>query len=686
MNHKLLVLLILLLEPALIAELITPSDGDTTYSTYIKFQWTQIPYAHSYQLVAAEDSMFENVRLEIIDTTLTYIDRQTFDWNESIYWTVYPLDEVGDLIEPLPPCLFFTGEKKLIETNISIYDSNSFTGGITLFSSWLDEFSCAIDENGLEIWNDGGLEIMLNYVDEYGQMFGSDGKQFNIGHDLVWQQLPGTLLNRHDLRTMLNGNIYGLRPVQELGPIPLGWWTEYYQSLGYEADGVTNEYLWTGEKISVIDRDSKDEIWAWNPFDYYSMDDVDSLGNTWWWNNIPTYDWLHTNSIFFNDDDSAFYVSHRHISRISKISYPSGELIWMMGLPEPYMASGDQHLCNDLLFSWQHDAEILENGNIIFFDNGIFSETLLGLSNPVSRIIEVSVTEDDSCDVVWIYDLPDNLYSQGMGSVQELPNGNLQISTMGNGGTILEINRDKEIIWEANLNLGEPNGSLYRAYRVESLFPQNYSIMLDDFIYLEPEIANLPGINLNQGEPVEVNIFNEGQQELSLLLEIYVFDNDSLSSISEPIEDNIQPNEFINLVIPIDHLPEGLYNLVLNSVPYPYYQDGQFIEFNINVSSPISIQNESSHLSFQLKNYPNPFNPSTTLRYDLPEDAIVNITIYDIMGKRVSNLVSSRQSAGYKSVQWNATNSAGQPVSAGLYLYTIEAGEFRQTKKMVLLK
>ena len=76
--------------------------------------------------------------------------------------------------------------------------------------------------------------------------------------------------------------------------------------------------------------------------------------------------------IFFNDDDSAFYVSHRHISRISKISYPSGELIWMMGLPEPYMASGDQHLCNDLLFSWQHDAEILENGNIIFFDNGIF--------------------------------------------------------------------------------------------------------------------------------------------------------------------------------------------------------------------------------------------------------------------------------------------------------------------------
>ena len=86
------------------------------------------------------------------------------------------------------------------------------------------------------------------------------------------------------------------------------------------------------------------------------------------------------------------------------------------------------------------------------------------------------------------------------------------------------------------------------------------------------------------------------------------------------------------------------------------------------------------------QNYPNPFNLVTTLRYDLPEEALVNITIYDMMGRVVNNLVSSQQRAGYKSIQWNATNSTGQPVSAGLYLYTIEAGQFRQTRKMVLLK
>ena len=86
------------------------------------------------------------------------------------------------------------------------------------------------------------------------------------------------------------------------------------------------------------------------------------------------------------------------------------------------------------------------------------------------------------------------------------------------------------------------------------------------------------------------------------------------------------------------------------------------------------------------QNYPNPFNPTTQIKYDLPEDAMVNITIYDTMGRVVSNLVSSQQNAGYKSIQWNATNNLGEPVSAGLYLYTIQAGQFRQTKKMVLLK
>jgi hypothetical protein len=98
-------------------------------------------------------------------------------------------------------------------------------------------------------------------------------------------------------------------------------------------------------------------------------------------------------------------------------------------------------------------------------------------------------------------------------------------------------------------------------------------------------------------------------------------------------------------------------------------------------------EDSAMNLDYKIhQNYPNPFNPVTTLHYDLPEDAMVNITIYDMMGRVVNNLVSSQQNAGYKSIQWNAANNAGQPISAGLYLYTIRAGDFTQTKKMVLLK
>ena len=86
------------------------------------------------------------------------------------------------------------------------------------------------------------------------------------------------------------------------------------------------------------------------------------------------------------------------------------------------------------------------------------------------------------------------------------------------------------------------------------------------------------------------------------------------------------------------------------------------------------------------QNYPNPFNPVTSLRYDLPEDSFVSITIYDMLGNVVNNLVNENQSSGYKSVQWNATDNLGKPASAGVYLYSIETKDFRQTKKMILLK
>ena len=86
------------------------------------------------------------------------------------------------------------------------------------------------------------------------------------------------------------------------------------------------------------------------------------------------------------------------------------------------------------------------------------------------------------------------------------------------------------------------------------------------------------------------------------------------------------------------------------------------------------------------QNYPNPFNPTTQIKYDLPEEQHVSIAIYDVMGRKIRSLMNNSQAAGYHSIHWDAKNEMGEGVAAGMYIYTIQAGEFRATKKMVLLK
>ena len=86
------------------------------------------------------------------------------------------------------------------------------------------------------------------------------------------------------------------------------------------------------------------------------------------------------------------------------------------------------------------------------------------------------------------------------------------------------------------------------------------------------------------------------------------------------------------------------------------------------------------------QNYPNPFNPRTSIRYDLPDNERVNIIIYDMLGRQVKQLVDEYQDAGFKSIIWDATNDFGKPAATGVYLCKIQAGEYMQTKKMVLLK
>ncbi len=84
--------------------------------------------------------------------------------------------------------------------------------------------------------------------------------------------------------------------------------------------------------------------------------------------------------------------------------------------------------------------------------------------------------------------------------------------------------------------------------------------------------------------------------------------------------------------------------------------------------------------------YPNPFNPVTTVRYDLPKNSLVTITIYDMLGKKVKTLINQIQDAGHQYIIWDGTNTNGSSIGVGVYLYQIQIEHYTQTKKMVLLK
>ncbi len=102
--------------------------------------------------------------------------------------------------------------------------------------------------------------------------------------------------------------------------------------------------------------------------------------------------------------------------------------------------------------------------------------------------------------------------------------------------------------------------------------------------------------------------------------------------------------------------------------------------------APVAVQTRPAVFSLAA-NYPNPFNPQTTIQYALPQAAAVGLTVYNVLGQPVRTLVAEHQAAGRYAVEWDATNDSGQSVSSGMYFYRLQAGgDFLDIKKMLLLK
>ncbi len=192
--------------------------------------------------------------------------------------------------------------------------------------------------------------------------------------------------------------------------------------------------------------------------------------------------------------------------------------------------------------------------------------------------------------------------------------------------------------------------------------------------------ATLDGKALDEDATVRVSIDNEStaQRDLdysALFTPVIEIPAGSITGTMDfsilPVADNVEEgDEVIRLIGTIDGL------------------EGDEVEITISDPGAAKAVVQTRPEAFSLAdNFPNPFNPTTTIQYALPQAADVELTVYNVVGQPVRRLVAEHQSAGRYAVEWDATNDRGHSLSSGMYFYRLQAGEeFREVKKMLLLK
>lgn len=137
----------------------------------------------------------------------------------------------------------------------------------------------------------------------------------------------------------------------------------------------------------------------------------------------------------------------------------------------------------------------------------------------------------------------------------------------------------------------------------------------------------------------------------------------------------------------LDSVPVSLSEIILSDVNGNGIDaagsDGFLIDQTVGVSDQVTDIPAEFALN---QNYPNPFNATTNIPFALPKSAQVKLTIYNLLGQEVKSFRLGETQAGVHSVRWDGANAAGVQVESGIYFYQIVAGNFTQTKKMVLLK
>ena len=453
---------------------------------------------------------------------------------------------------------------------------------------------------------------------------------------------PGIILDVHELRVLTDDTYYIIGEERLIIDM-----SQYIQGGDTAALLVTN---------NVIHMDANDnEIWRWRAIDHYDILDVDQYIDL----TQHQIDWTHCNSIEF-DTDGNILLSTRNFDEVTKIDRTTGDIIWRLGGEKNQFT-----FINDTRgFSRQHCVRRMSNGNLIMFDNGHY------LVPEYSSVVEYEIDEANfTATLVRRYSRNESVFSQVLGSVQELPNQHILVGWgASQDPAVTEINDQDSTEFEMKFI---DYARQYRVYRYKwetNLFTIN-SDSIDFRI-----------VTIGDSSLAELNLYNP--KDSAVTINECLINNNSFSVLNElPISIPSKDSVTLNVMFKPD--VEGYYQEKLN---VRSVNDTMLIckqVYLIGSTTFVSVEDRVNRpLQFLLsQNFPNPFNPITTIKYSITEMSKVSLTIYNLLGEKVATLVNEEKVAGNYSVEFNAAS-----LPSGVYFYRLQAGDFISTKKMILMK
>ncbi len=173
--------------------------------------------------------------------------------------------------------------------------------------------------------------------------------------------------------------------------------------------------------------------------------------------------------------------------------------------------------------------------------------------------------------------------------------------------------------------------------------------------------------------------------------QLYQFDLDLHAQVGDQVLFDMQLPEGLEKdeVTLVNRLDMQQYSLTTLET-YPVRIDRETTSFSLFIGTDQGIEEALSSLTPQLislkQNFPNPFSPTTTIEYTIPESQHVNLSIFDMMGRHIITLQDAEQTAGLHSVQWNGQDQQQRPVANGVYFYRLQTAHWSQSLKMTLIR